>query len=59
MNSFGNVRKLTTWQRVKDRWRGMWTGLKQGKIDNFSDHSMTQYIHNLEAYADNKVFVQS
>tara|TARA_R110002153_G_scaffold3244_19_gene15966 strand:+ start:10780 stop:11553 length:774 start_codon:yes stop_codon:yes gene_type:complete len=59
MNSFGNVRKLTTWQRVKDRWRGMWAGLKQGKIDNFSDHSMTQYINNLEAYADNKVFVQS
>jgi hypothetical protein len=26
----------------------MWMGLKQGGIDNFSDHSMTNYIANLE-----------
>jgi triacylglycerol lipase len=50
MNSWGNVRKLTLWQRTKDRIRGMWSGIKQGKIDNFSDHSMTNYIANLERY---------
>ena len=48
MNAYGKYRKLTTWQRIKDRWRGMWMGIKQGKIDNFGDHSMTEYIANLE-----------
>ena len=48
MNAYGLERKLTTWQRTKDRFRGMWMGLKAGGIDNFSDHSMTNYIANLE-----------
>ena len=48
MNAYGMERKLTTWQRIKDRWRGMWMGIKKGSIDNFSDHSMTNYIANLE-----------
>jgi triacylglycerol lipase len=50
MNAYGNVRKPTGWQRVKDRFRGMWMGLKQGKIDNFGDHSMVQYVANLEKW---------
>lgn len=48
MNAYGLLRKMTTWQRVKDRWRGMWMGLKSGGIDNFSDHSMSNYIANLQ-----------
>ena len=48
MNAYGMVRKLTYWQRVKDRFRGMWMGIKSGSIDNFSDHSMVNYIANLE-----------
>ena len=48
MNAYGKVRPLTGWQRVKDRFRGMWMGIKKGKIDNFSDHSMAEYIKNLE-----------
>lgn len=48
MNAYGLERKLTTWQRIKDRWRGMWMGIKSGSIDNFSDHSMVNYITNLE-----------
>jgi triacylglycerol lipase len=52
MNAYGNVRSMTTWQRVKDRWRGMWMGLKSGRIDNFSDHSMVEYIKNLENFAN-------
>ena len=48
MNAYGKVRPLTGWQRVKDRFRGMWMGIKKGKIDNFSDHSMSEYIKNLE-----------
>ena len=50
MNAYGNVRKPTGWQRIKDRFRGMWMGLKQGKIDNFGDHSMVQYVANLEKW---------
>jgi len=50
MNAWGNVRNPTGWQRVKDRFRGMWWGLKKGKIDNFGDHSMVNYIENLERY---------
>jgi len=50
MNAYGNVRKLTSWQRVKDRWRGMWMGLKKGGVDNFSDHSMVNYVANLEKW---------
>ena len=48
MNAYGMERKLTTFQRMKDRWRGMWMGIKTGSIDNFSDHSMVNYIGNLE-----------
>jgi len=54
MNAFGNIRKVTGWQRFKDRMRGMWMGIKQGKIDNFGDHDMSGYIHNLEMYAQGK-----
>ena len=50
LNAFGNVRKVTGWQRFKDRMRGMWMGIKRGKIDNFSDHSMVNYINYLEMY---------
>jgi len=35
---------------IKDKWRGIWMGLKQGKIDSFSDHSMDEYIKHLENY---------
>ena len=59
MNAFGNVRKSTGWQRFKDRMRGMWMGLKQGSIDNFSDHGMNFYIANLEMYASGKENSQS
>jgi hypothetical protein len=26
----------------------MWMGIKAGKIDNFSDHSIAEYIHHIE-----------
>ena len=58
MNAYGNVRPMTKWQRVKDRWRGMWMGIKKGSIDNFSDHSMVNYIANLERYANNMEVLQ-
>lgn len=54
LNAYGNVRKLTPWQKFKDKWRGFWSGLKQGKIDNFSDHAIGAYIAYLEMYASGK-----
>jgi triacylglycerol lipase len=50
MNAYGEVRNPTGYQRFKDRWRGMWMGIKKGTIDNFSDHSMTGYIDNLKKF---------
>lgn len=48
LNAYGKLRKMTGWQRAKDRLRGMWMGIKKGKIDNFGDHSMTEYIKHIE-----------
>jgi len=59
LNAYGNVRTPTGWQLVKDRFRGMWMGLKQGKIDNFSDHSMVNYCNYLEMYVSGKENSQS
>jgi len=52
LNAYGKYRKPTGWQMLKDRWRGMWMGIKQGKIDNFGDHSMVEYIKHIEADQD-------
>jgi triacylglycerol lipase len=49
LNAYGQVRNPTGWQLVKDKWRGIWMGLKQGKVDSFGDHSMDEYIKHLEA----------
>jgi triacylglycerol lipase len=54
LNAYGNVRKPTGWQLFKDKWRGIWMGLKRGQIDSFSDHSMTNYINYLEMYVSGK-----
>ena len=49
LNAYGQVRNPTGWQMVKDKWRGIVMGLKQGKVDSFSDHSISEYIKHLEA----------
>jgi triacylglycerol lipase len=58
MNSYGNIRPMTRWQRIKDRFRGMRAGIKKRDIDSFSDHLITNYIANLETYARNMEFLQ-
>jgi hypothetical protein len=45
-----NVAGITKWQ---DRLKGMWKGLKAGKIDAFSDHSIDEYIKHIENYQRN------
>jgi triacylglycerol lipase len=44
INFYGNVRKLTTWQMIKDRWRGWRSGI----LDGASDHGMDNYIRCTE-----------
>ena len=48
INAYGNVRNPSGWQLFKDRMRGMWMGIKKKRIDNFSDHSITDYIKHIE-----------
>ncbi len=52
LNAYGKVRKVTGWQRTKDRWRGFWMGIKKGRIDNFEDHSIDRYIEYIRNYAE-------
>ena len=47
INAYGQVRNPTGWQRVKDKLRGIWMGIKQGKVDSFSDHSIDEYIKHI------------
>lgn len=46
INFYGNIRKCTYWQRVKDKWRGRWQALKKGMpFDGAYDHSMEYYVN--------------
>lgn len=47
LNTFGKIRRLTGWQRTKDRWRGFVRSLREGRIDPFSDHSIMQYLQHI------------
>lgn len=42
INFYGNVRKLTLWQAIKDKYRG-WTN---NLMDGIADHDMTAYIEH-------------
>jgi len=49
LNAYGELRKLTTWQRVKDKWRGIVMGFKNRTgFDSFSDHMIANYIAHIE-----------
>jgi triacylglycerol lipase len=48
-NCDGRLRRLSKWQRTKDRWRGVWRGLRSGKLDPLSDHMQSNYIAHLAA----------
>ena len=47
INTYGKVRRMTKRQRTKDRWRGFVLGLKQGKVDPFSDHAIADYVDHI------------
>jgi triacylglycerol lipase len=44
LNMYGKLRKMTRYQRMKDRWRGFVQGLRHKEIDHFTDHAISRYI---------------
>jgi triacylglycerol lipase len=54
LNAYGKVRRMTKYQRLKDRYRGFKMGLKQGKVDHFADHAIVRYVQYIQ-----QAFLQS
>ena len=49
INYYGNIRKMSPWQRIKDKWRGRWRAMKKGvPFDGAYDHSMEYYVKYTE-----------
>ena len=49
INYYGNVRKLSPWQRFKDGWRGRFRAWsKRQWFDGAYDHSITEYERKLQ-----------
>lgn len=44
----GKIRKAEFGGKTRDRWIGFWSGLINGKIDSFADHSIHQYIKAID-----------
>ena len=40
INHYGKIRKMTLWQRIKDKFRGY----RDGILDGAADHSMNNYV---------------
>lgn len=47
MNRNGKLSDVNGWTRTYDRLRGFLHGLRQFRIDHFSDHSIDRYIENI------------
>ncbi len=68
LDSSDRLRNIISWNRVRDRFRGFWTGLLMGRIDYFSDHPIRTYIQairgcwvehqNGKRFPNPKVFVE-
>lgn len=51
INFYGNLRKMSKWQRVKDGWRGRMAAWKNKQpFDGARDHSMANYVKYLERH---------
>ena len=48
INHYGNIRKMTVWQRIKDKWRGY----KSGLTDGIGDHDMSKYCQFIRNNCD-------
>jgi len=52
MNHNGIIKKLTPLQVTVDRLKGLWIGLKRGKINYFVNHGSQKYIDNIKKNID-------
>ncbi len=43
----GNLKKVYSWSRSKDRFKGLIKSLRRWKLDYLADHSMVDYILNI------------
>ena len=51
INHYGNIRKLTVWQRVKDQLRGRWAAIKKLQLfDGIRDHDIAKYSEKLKTF---------
>jgi len=49
INYYGNIRKMSKWQRVKDQWRGRIRAWQKGvPFDGAYDHGMNHYVKYTE-----------
>ena len=49
VNHYGNIRKMTYWQRFKDKFRGRWAAMKKKQFfDGLVDHSIGLYADKLK-----------
>jgi triacylglycerol lipase len=49
INYYGQVRKMTSWQRWKDQWRGRFKAWSKFQLfDGAYDHSITKYVRALK-----------
>lgn len=54
INTYGNIRLFTWWQRCKDKFRGFWISARKGQFfDGFVDHSMSYYYSYISNMDDN------
>ena len=50
INHYGNIRTLTSWQRLKDQLRGRWCALRKFQMfDGIRDHDIGKYCKKLKS----------
>ena len=50
INHYGNIRTLTSWQRLKDQIRGRWCALRNFQMfDGIRDHDIGKYCKKLKS----------
>ena len=46
INHYGNIRNLTPWQKIKDKFRGHWAAWRKLEFfDSIRDHSIDKYAY--------------
>ena len=51
INHYGNIRRLSFWQKIKDSLRGRWCAMKNKQIfDGIYDHNIEHYSSKLKKF---------